>query len=65
MIETIDKTWVDFYHELAEKLVYYQDKRNELIEIINNVYKTTGINLPTLDSNKEMIDIDFYYICFI
>ncbi|MEL3712096.1 AAA family ATPase [Staphylococcus borealis] len=62
MIETIDKTWVDFYHELAEKLVYYQDKRNELIEIINNVYKTTGINLPTLDSNKEMIDIDPFTI---
>ncbi|MBF2756383.1 MULTISPECIES: AAA family ATPase [Staphylococcus] len=61
-METIDKTWVDFYHELAEKLVYYQDKRNELIEIINNVYKTTGINLPTLESDNILIDIDPFTI---
>lgn len=62
MTESIDKTWVNFYKELAEKLVHYQDRRNELVQLVNSVYKTTGIKFPTLESDNVLIDIDPFTI---
>lgn len=62
MTESIDKTWVDFYKELAEKLVHYQDRRNELVQLVNNVYETTGIKFPTLESDNVLNDIDPFTI---
>lgn len=62
MTESIDKTWVNFYKELAEKLVHYQDRRKELVQLVNNVYKTTGIKFPTLESDNVLIDIDPFTI---
>ena len=52
MTESIDKTWVNFYKELAEKLVHYQDRRKDLVQLVNDVYKTTGIKFPTLESDN-------------
>ena len=53
--------WVPFYEELAEKLREYQNKRKDLIDnIIRQIYKNTGIKMPTLEANNNasLNDID-------
>ena len=50
--------WVDFYKEFAHKLLEYKNNRKELIEKIENIYETTGINLPNLEMDRKLIDID-------
>ena len=50
--------WVDFYKELAHKLLNYKYKRKELIEKVQIIYQTTGLKLPKLDSDNEIVDID-------
>ena len=49
--------WIDFYSELADRIVPYRSRRSELIKIIEAVYNQTGIKLPKLD-NGEPTDID-------
>lgn len=41
--------WMDFYKELAEKLLDYKDKRNELIDIIND------FGLKGIPNNKKLL----------
>ena len=50
--------WVDFYKELSGKLLQYKDNREELIEKVRKIYEITGINLPTLEKDNQIIDID-------
>ena len=50
--------WVDFYNELSIKLLQYKDNREELIEKVRKIYEITGINLPTLEKDNQIIDID-------
>ena len=50
--------WVDFYKELSIKLLQYKDNREELIEKVRKIYEITGINLPTLEKDNQIIDID-------
>ncbi len=50
--------WVDFYKELAGKLLQYQDNHQGLVDIVKKVYATTGINMPTLEQDGNLIDID-------
>ncbi len=50
--------WVDFYKEFAGILRSYRDKRPELIEKIKKIYEITGINLPTLEKDNQIVDID-------
>lgn len=45
VMKCIDKTWVSYYKELADKLTDYQNKRYELIEIVKEVYKN-GNKIP-------------------
>ncbi len=54
--------WVDFYREFAYKLLEYKNNRKELIEKIINIYKEIGINLPTLETDNNIIDIDPFTI---
>ncbi|HCY1131487.1 TPA: AAA family ATPase [Staphylococcus aureus] len=61
-MKCIDKTWVSYYKELAYKLTDYQNKRYELIEIVKEVYKKTGIKFPTLASDNVLMDIDPFTI---
>ncbi|HEK6548027.1 TPA: AAA family ATPase [Staphylococcus aureus] len=61
-MKCIDKTWVSYYKELADKLTDYQNKRYELIEIVKEVYKKTGIKFPTLASDNVSMDIDPFTI---
>ena len=50
--------WVDFYKEFANKLLEYKDKRDQLIELVKRIYSETGINLPTLELDNKLVDID-------
>lgn len=50
--------WVDFYKELSSKLLQYKNNRKELINKIRKIYEITGINLPTLEKDNQIVDID-------
>lgn len=50
--------WVDFYKEFAGILRAYKSKRSELIEKVRQIYEITGINLPTLEKDNQIVDID-------
>lgn len=50
--------WVDFYHELAEKLLRYKNNRKTLIDKVNAIYTETGLKLPNLDEDGAFDDID-------
>ena len=54
----IDKTWAIFYKALAHKLLEYQNCRDQLIEKIRELYINTQINMPKLEINNEIIDMD-------
>ena len=58
MSEANQFDWVDFYKELSGKLLQYKDNREELIEKVRKIYEITGINLPTLEKDNQIIDID-------
>ena len=54
--------WVDFYKEFAQKLLKYKVNRKELIAIVESVYKDSDINMPTLEIDNKLIDIDPFTI---
>ena len=51
-------SWVNFYTELADKLVVYIMDRPGLIEKIKQIYDTIGIRLPKLETENQPTDID-------
>lgn len=50
--------WIEFYHEFAIKLLYFKDNRQELISKVKKVYSKIEINLPTLEKDNDIVDID-------
>lgn len=50
--------WVPFYEEFAEKLLDYKDNRQDLISIVRNVFDDIDLDLPTLEIENNIIDID-------
>ncbi len=50
--------WVDFYKELSGKLLQYKNNRSELVEKVKKIYVITGLNLPTLEKDNQIVDID-------
>lgn len=50
--------WVDFYKEFASKLLAYKNNREELVKKVKEIYAETGINMPTLEWNNEIKNID-------
>ena len=50
--------WVDFYKELSNKLLQYKNDRTRLIQKIIRIYEITGSNLPTLEKDNQIVDID-------
>ena len=50
--------WVDFYKGLSGKLLRFKDNRQELIEKVKRIFSNTGINMPTLEKDNQLIDID-------
>ncbi|MBX8993060.1 MULTISPECIES: AAA family ATPase [Staphylococcus] len=58
MSHEIDRTWIGFYKELAEKLLKYKYNRDELIEHVKNIYENTNIRMPKLEKDHQLVDID-------
>ncbi len=50
--------WIDFYKTFAKALLHYKDNRSDLIKIIKTVYEEIDINLPTLERDNQIVDID-------
>ena len=50
--------WVNFYMELAGKLLPYAKDRGTLVNKIKGIYQETGIALPTLEKDGNVFDID-------
>lgn len=50
--------WVDFYREFDGKLLAYKNNRTEFVEKVKAIYETTGINMPTLELNNQLVNID-------
>ena len=54
--------WIDFYKEFANTLLQYKNNRGILVEKVEKIYELTGIDMPTLDRNKQLVDIDPFTI---
>ena len=50
--------WTRFYHEFAQKLVVYKNNRQELVGKVKDIYKLSGISMPTLEKDNNLVDID-------
>ena len=44
--------------ELAAKLLQYKTNRGDLVDKVKKIYETTGINMPTLEKDNQLADID-------
>ena len=51
-------TWVQFYKEFANKLLAYKNNREELIDKVKSIFTETEINMPTLEKDNNIVDID-------
>ena len=58
MSSTNQFDWVDFYKELADKLLQFRENRQELVPKVYEIYKTAGINMPMLEKDNQLVDID-------
>ena len=56
MVQKFD--WVVFYEELAQKLRPYRNNRQALIEKVKMIFVNTGIRMPLLEAENQIIDID-------
>ena len=54
--------WVDFYKEFANTLLQYKNNREILVEKVEKIYELTDIDIPTLERNKQLVDIDPFTI---
>lgn len=54
--------WVPFYKECATKLLGYRNDRQNLINKVKSMYDATDINLPTLERDNNIVDIDPFTI---
>lgn len=60
---TLKYIWIEFYQELANKLIPYKSKRSELVNIVRKVFANTNLKFPTLDdSDADFLDIDPFTI---
>lgn len=50
--------WVNFYKAFAKALLHYKGNRSALIQTIKKVYAEIEINLPTLERDNQIVDID-------
>ena len=58
MSNTNQFDWVAFYKELASKLLQFKGKRDELVTNVLKIYEITGIIMPTLEKDNNIVDID-------
>lgn len=53
-----DYSWINFYIEFANRLLDFKDNRSALIEKIVAVFDAVGMNMPKLEEDGNIIDID-------
>ena len=58
MSNTDQFDWVSFYKEFASKLLQFKNDHTELVSNVLKIYEVTGINLPTLEKDNKLVDID-------
>ncbi len=58
MTNNVKFDWVPFYRELADKLLSFKDEREQLVINVNHIFEISSINMPTLEKNKKLVDID-------
>lgn len=54
--------WVAFYKEFAQILLTYKENRSRLISMVKKIYENIDINLPTLEKDNKIVDIDPFTI---
>lgn len=54
--------WINFYMELADKLLPYENDRTTLIEKVKTVYANINMRLPKLEKDDNIVDIDPFTI---
>lgn len=54
--------WTSFYSEFATSLLQYADDRENLIEVVKEIYRRADMKLPTLEKGNNIIDIDPFTI---
>lgn len=54
--------WVDFYKEFAAKLLQFKNDRAGLVENVKKIYEITGLQMPTLERENQLVDIDPFTI---
>lgn len=50
--------WIDFYTELATKLLAFKNDRKPLIQKIIAIYQEAEMRLPKLEEDNNVVDID-------
>lgn len=50
--------WIDFYTELATKLLSFKNDRQTLIQKIVTIYQDVEMRLPTLENDNNIVDMD-------
>lgn len=54
--------WIDFYQEFADKLLVYSSDRKNLIKKVESVYESIGMKIPTLEKDRNIVDIEPFTI---
>lgn len=54
--------WVQFYSELAEKLLMYKDDRKILLPKVRQIFDKSNINMPRLETDNMLVDIDSFTV---
>ncbi len=54
--------WVQFYSELAEKLLMYEDDRKILLPKVRQIFDKSNINMPRLEKDNMLVDIDSFTV---
>lgn len=49
--------WVDFYSEMADKLLLFKNDRQVLLQHIKEIYTSTGLKYPFMDDGHHIDDI--------
>ncbi len=57
-MDKISYEWIEFYSELANKLIQYKNNRLELIKIVQGIFANINMPMPKLESDGVLIDFD-------
>lgn len=50
--------WIPLYKEIAQKLLQFYGDRRPLVQLVNDIFAEAGLNMPKLEQNSQLVDID-------